>query len=72
MPSLIPVVDLPLFGVCDSIANPFELAGLDPRRQRTPAVAIPKKHDEVGLDAGLLAAINLAQADLHGLLVECR
>jgi hypothetical protein len=37
-----------------------------------PAVALPEQHDEVGLDAGLLATLNLAQADLHGLLVERR
>ena len=31
-----------------------------------------EQHDEVGLDAGLVAALNLAQANLHGLLVQRR
>jgi len=37
-----------------------------------PTVTVSEQNDEVRLDAGLLAAFNLAQADLHGLLVECR
>src|ERR1035437_5108145 len=70
--AFIPLVDQPLIGVSGSIANLLELHSLDPRRQRAPAVALPEQHDEVGLDAGLLAALNLAQADIHGLLVERR
>jgi hypothetical protein len=42
------------------------------RRQRPPAITLPQQHDEVGFDAGLLAARDLVQADLHGLLVERR
>ena len=40
-----------------------------------PAVALAEQHDEVGLDVGLLGALNLAEADLHdlhGQLVERR
>src|ERR1035437_10249058 len=70
--ALIPTVDQLPIGVCDSIANLFKLPGLDARRQRAPAVALPQQDDEVGLDAGLLAALDLAQANLHGLLVERR
>lgn len=59
-------------GVCNATTNAIEFLCLDPRRQRAPAVTVSKQNDEVWLDAGLLAAFNLAQADLHGLLVECR
>jgi hypothetical protein len=70
--SLVPILDQPLVSACGSLANPLELSRLDMRRQRPPAVAFPEQHNEVGLDPGLLAAFNLAQADFHGLLVESR
>jgi hypothetical protein len=38
--------------------------------ERPPAVALAEQHNEVRLDTGLLAALNFAQADFHGLLVE--
>jgi hypothetical protein len=37
-----------------------------------PAVAFAEQHNEVGLDAGLLAERDFAQADLHRLPVERR
>ena len=61
-----------LFVLRNNREDSLELSGLDPRRQRAPAVTLPEQHNEVGLDAGLLAALNLAQADLQGLLVERR
>ncbi len=38
--------------------------------RRAPAVAVAQQHDEVGARAELLAAGDLAQADVHRLLVE--
>ena len=71
--ALIPIVyQLAVGGSCDLTANPTELLRLDPCRQWPPTVTISEQNDEVRLDAGLLAAFNLAQADLHGLLVESR
>ncbi|MGA2456098.1 MAG: hypothetical protein ABSF85_00790 [Terriglobales bacterium] len=66
------VHQLPLGGVCNATANTIEFLRLDPCWQRPPTVTVSEQNDEVRLDAGLLAALNLAQADLHGLLVECR
>ena len=42
----------------------------NPGGQRLPAVAVAEQHDEVRLDTGGLAAADLAQADLHRLLIE--
>jgi transposase-like protein len=49
--------------------------GLMDRRRGVPGgkrVPPTQETNKVGLDAGLLAALNLAQADLHGLLIERR
>lgn len=42
----------------------------DSGRQWLPAVPVAEQHDEVRPDSGCLAAPDLAQADLHRLLVE--
>jgi hypothetical protein len=40
------------------------------RRQRPPTAAVAEQDDEVGPRRHLLAALDLLQADAHGLLVE--
>ena len=66
------LIQLAVGGACDVTANPIEFLRLDACGQRLPTVAVAEQHDEVRLDAGTLAALDLAQADLHGLLVERR
>jgi hypothetical protein len=56
--------------VGDVAANGIELARFDVRRERAPSVAVAEKHDEVGLDASALAALDLGEAYFHGALVE--
>jgi len=48
----------------------LKIVGGNRCRQRPPAVMVPQQDDEVGGGGGLLAALYLAQADFHGLLVE--
>ncbi len=58
--------------VREPLEDRLELVGGDLCRWGAPAVAIAKQHDEVGTRRRPLTAIDLAQADVHRLMVETR
>ncbi len=70
---VVPAIPLPeklLVLLRDALEDLFELGHGDLRRRWAPAVAVPQQHDEVGAGGGVLAASDLAQADVHRLLVQ--
>src|SRR6202035_1530186 len=69
VPSVPPLDERPILVFGNPAQDHFELAPVDARRQWQPPVAFPEKNDEIRLDPRALAALNLAEADLHRFLV---